>query len=130
MKVDPFAQQAQSLALRARRNEVLAGNIANVDTPNYKARDLDFSAAMRREIGAALPMAQTQAGHIGQAGDALLTTEALAYRIPTQPSVDGNTVEADIEQAAYAENVVHYQASLTFLNSKIRGLRLAIRGGS
>ena len=60
----------------------------------------------------------------------MLAADALKYRIPTQPSVDGNTVEADIEQAAYAENVVHYQASLTFLNSKIRGLRLAIRGGS
>ena len=125
-----FGIHGAALEVRSQRMGVLASNIANAATPGYKARDVDFSAAMQREIGAALPMTQTRPGHIAPAGDPLLAADALKYRIPTQPSVDGNTVEADIEQAAYAENVVHYQASLTFLNSKIRGLRLAIRGGS
>lgn len=130
MNIKPFANHAQALALRAQRNEVLASNIANADTPGYKARDFDFSAAMRTETAAGIKMATTHRQHIDVNGTQPDTRTALAYRIPTQPSVDGNTVEADIEQAAYAENVVGYQASLSFLNRKIAGLQLAIRGGN
>lgn len=130
MNIKPFANHAQALALRAERNEVLASNIANTDTPGYKARDFDFRAAMQAQTGTSMKMATTHRQHMDVNGNLPDTRTALAYRIPTQPSVDGNTVEADIEQAAYAENVVGYQASLSFLNRKIAGLQLAIRGGS
>lgn len=129
MKIDPFGKHAQALMLRAQRNEVLATNIANSDTPNFKARDFDFKSALAGEQGQFMPMQTTRAGHIG-ADTSMTTSEALSYRIPMQPSLDGNSVESDIEQAAYAENVIGYQASLSFINSKIGALRLAIKGGS
>lgn len=129
MNIDPFANHVQALQLRARRNEVLAGNIANADTPNYKARDIDFAAAMATQQGEQLALIRTRAGHIGNGADAAAANAAeLKYRVPMQPAVDGNTVETDIEQAAYAENVIGYQASLTFINRKIRGLQTAIKG--
>ena len=132
MDIDPFGNHAKALALRARRNEVLANNLANADTPGFKARDFDFGAAMREASTAqGMRMATTDAKHIPASnGGSPGADPAIRYRIPHQPSVDGNTVEADIEQANYAENVVGYQASLSFLNRKIRGLQLAIRGGS
>ena len=134
MDIDPFGNHAKALALRSRRNELLAGNIANADTPGYKARDFDFRSAMRSaQAGNAssLAMTTTDAGHMAvREGGAPGADPVVKYRIPQQPSVDGNTVEADVEQANYAENVVGYQASLMFLNRKIRGLQLAIKGGS
>ena len=133
MDIDPFGNHAKALALRTQRNELLANNLANADTPGYKARDIDFAAAMRsaRTDGGNLRMATTDAQHIpASPGRAPGLDPAVAYRIPQQPSVDGNTVEADVEQANYAENVVGYQASLMFINRKIRGLTLAIRGGN
>lgn len=127
---DPlFGIQAQALSVFSRRAEVLAGNLANADTPHYLARDVDFRAVLAR-VGspdAALPMATSTAGHIASthaAGGA----GALAYRVPSQPALDGNTVDTQIEQAAYAENGVRYQASLTFLNAQVRMLRMAISG--
>ncbi|MEM9171311.1 MAG: flagellar basal body rod protein FlgB [Pseudomonadota bacterium] len=128
---DPFANHAQALALRAERNEVLAANIANADTPGYKARDFDFRAAMAEQMPTQrIAVAVTDDQHIGTANTVFETRTALAYRIPAQPSIDGNTVETDIEQAQYADNVLGYQASLNFINRKIRGLQLAIRGNS
>lgn len=129
MEINPFGNHAKALALRAERNEVLASNIANADTPGYKARDLDFKAAMAEQTGGTLRMTTTSARHMADSNAPLDTQTALAYRMPTQPSVDGNTVETDVEQAAYAENVVGYQASLTFINRKISGIQNAIRGG-
>ncbi|MFK8053610.1 MAG: flagellar basal body rod protein FlgB [Woeseiaceae bacterium] len=129
MKIDPFANHAKALQLRAQRNEVLASNLANADTPNYKARDIDFASTLANERGGQLAMARTSDKHIAGAGETTLgQSQNIAYRIPTQPAVDGNTVETDIEQAAYAENVVGYQASLSFVNQKIRGLQVAIKG--
>ena len=129
MPADPFGQHADALALRAARNEVLATNLANADTPGYLARDFDFAAALKGE-GASVPLSlrKTDGEHLGTEPNLLSTRTALAWRVPTQPSVDGNTVETEVEQAQYAENVVGYQASLTFLNQRIAGLRLAIRG--
>lgn len=129
MEINPFGNHAKALALRAQRNEVLANNIANADTPGYKARDLDFKAAMANETGGTLRMTTTRAGHIADSATPMDTHSALKWRVPTQPSVDGNTVESDVEQAAYAENVVGYQASLAFINRKISGIQNAIRGG-
>ncbi len=133
MDIDPFGNHAKALALRARRNEVLASNIANTDTPGYKARDFDFRTAMQAAQSGkgSLAMTTTNAKHMNLTqGGTPGADPAIAYHIPQQPSVDGNTVEADVEQANYAENVVGYQASLMFLNRKIRGLQLAIKGGS
>jgi flagellar basal-body rod protein FlgB len=126
---------AAALRLREQRTELLARNLANADTPGYKAQDLDFRAAMAATSApGSTPgaLAATQAGHIPAAGAAALepgSTEAfLRYRTPLAPSLDGNTVDAQLEQAAFAENAVRYQATLSFLSSKFRSLMTAITG--
>ena len=127
MKIQPFAQHERAVMFRALRNEVLSSNIANADTPNYKARDIDFKSVLKGAQGTQLQMTKTSEMH----RDAWTTNKLGAqvqYRIPTQPTLDGNTVETDVEQAAFAENAVMYRASLSFLNGQINGLRYAIRG--
>ena len=111
----------QALGFRAQRAEVLANNIANADTPNYKARDLDFSAVL------AAQQDMTNSRHI-EAQGLSSGDESLLYRTPMQPSIDQNTVDAQLEQSAYAENSVNFQASFTLLNSKFKGLMSALRG--
>ncbi len=118
---------ARALLVRSRRNELLASNIANADTPGYKARDIDFRAALQgagREIG----LTRTQPGHLSLENDSGIDGAELLYRVPNQPSLDGNTVDPDLERAAFAENALRYNASLTFLDRKFRGLILAIKG--
>ena len=124
---------AAALDVRARRTELIANNLANADTPGFKARDLDFRAAMARAAGGqttgGVHLATTQAGHIGGAASADATASPdLKYRTPLAPALDGNTVDTQLEQAAFAENAVRYQATLTFLNNKFRGLLTAIMG--
>lgn len=117
-----------ALTLRARRAEVLANNIANADTPNYKARDLDFAAVLAGQTGQFdLPMEQTRPDHQGEflSPD---TAADLMFRTPYQPSVDGNTVEVQEEMARYSDNAIRYQASFQFLNGKFKGLVTAIKG--
>jgi flagellar basal-body rod protein FlgB len=130
----------QALQLEARRNELLAANLANVDTPNYKARDIDFKAALSASSGesnaATLRAAGTAgAGAGGQAGGALTATNAseldssaVKYRVPMASALDGNTVDEQLEQSAFAENSVRYQASLQFISSALRNLMTAITG--
>ena len=115
-----------ALLFRARRMEVLAANLANADTPHYQARDIEFAAMLDDRLGAAR-LARTNAKHLGV--DPLVARDTLKYRVPHQPSVDGNTVEADLELARYAENAVSYQASLLFATGKINSLRTALTGG-
>lgn len=124
-----FGISPQVLSLRSRRSELIAGNLANADTPNYKARDVDFQAALARASGDLAPggLRRTSAMHLGGVGAAGLGAETL-YRLPAQPSLDGNTVETDREHMAFMDNAIRYQASLNFLNRKIQGLTLAIRG--
>lgn len=122
-----------ALGLRSARQEVLASNIANADTPDYKARDIDFKAALKsamdNEPGQQLPMATTSDRHLqplprnatGPFGAELL------YRNPVQPSADGNTVEMDVERAKFADNAVNYQASVRFVSSKFSGVMSALR---
>ncbi len=124
---------AAALDVRARKTELIANNLANADTPGYKARDIDFRDAMARAAGdktqGGVHLATTQAGHIGGAASADATTSAdLKYRTPLAPALDGNTVDTQLEQSAFAENAVRYQATLTFLNNKFRGLITAITG--
>lgn len=122
---------AAALQLRSQRTEVLAANLANVDTPNYRARDIDFRSALAAAGGAkegGVHLATTSAGHIGAGSVNGTPTPELKYRTPLAPSLDGNTVDAQLEQAAFAENSVRYQATLTFVSAKFRALMTAITG--
>ncbi|MBJ4957072.1 flagellar basal body rod protein FlgB [Salmonella enterica subsp. enterica serovar Goldcoast] len=101
----------QAVTLRLERTELLTANLANVDTPNFKAKDIDFAAEMQR------------ARHANN-----LPTVDVKYRIPMQPSEDGNTVELNTEQARFSQNSMDYQSSLTFLNLQISGMKEAIEG--
>jgi len=123
-----FGIHEQALLLHGQRLGVLANNLANADTPNFKARDIDFAAVLSTtDAGAPLSLASTQAAHI-TLGDGVQPSADLKYRNPYQASLDGNTVELPVEQAAFAENNVRYQASLNFINSRISELQLAIMG--
>ncbi len=120
-----FGIHERSLLASGERVGVLATNIANADTPNYKARDLDFAAVLAGQEPGTLPMARTSAAHLPAGGEPATLAE-LKYRIPFQPSLDGNTVEAPVEQAKFAENSVRYQASLMFINRRISGIENAL----
>ena len=120
-----------ALRLRAYRSNLLAANIANTDTPRYKARDIDFRQILRRQLkpegGAPVSSLQsTRTGHIDRSWP-LLGTE-LFYRDVDQPSLDGNTVDSDREYTHFAQNALQYQASLHFLSARFRGLITAIQG--
>jgi len=122
----------KALSFRAQRAEVLANNIANADTPNFKARDMDFSKVLAAETektqkGGHFALERTNDRHI-EADGVTLSDESLQYRTPMQPSIDQNTVDAQLEQSNYAENAVGFQASFTLLNSKFKGLVSALRG--
>ena len=118
----------RALAVRSQRAAVLANNIVNADTPGFKARDINFRDALSSAQQLSVQrMTTTHGRHISAAVNAGFGG-ALMYRVPLQPSLDGNTVDLQIEQAEYAKNALGFQASFTFLNSKINGLRSAIRG--
>jgi flagellar basal-body rod protein FlgB len=120
--LDPlFGLHAQSLSVQRQRMEVLASNIANADTPHYQARDIDFAKVLAGVQQAAQPAD-------GGIPPAATQPAPLGYRIPLQPSVDGNTVDEQVEQAAFADAAMHYQASLSFLNGEVKGLLTAITG--
>jgi flagellar basal-body rod protein FlgB len=114
------------MLIRGRRAEILANNLANADTPNFKARDIDFASVLADVEGSSVRLRTTHAGHLG--GAANVDQGELKYRYPLQPSMDGNTVDTQIEQAAFVRNAMEYQASLQFVNSKISGLIKALRG--
>ena len=120
---------SQALKLRSQRTEVLATNLANADTPGYRARDIDFRSALAAASKAdgSVSLSTTNSSHLGAAA-ATGSAAELKYRTPLAPSLDGNTVDAQFEQAAFAENTVRYQATLTFLSSKFRSLMTAITG--
>lgn len=127
---DTLGFHQRALSLRAYRQEVLAANIANANTPHYKARDLDFKASLQGAMGGRggpLDLVRTAPRHLpadrGAPAGALLQ-----YRTETQSSVDGNTVDMDVERAAFAENAIQYEASLTFINGMLRTLQTALQG--
>jgi flagellar basal-body rod protein FlgB len=126
---------ARALQVRSQRSELIARNLANADTPDYKAQDLDFRSALAQagSSGAPLTLSTTRPGHQSVAANAAgvadpVSAGALKYRNPLAPSLDGNTVDVQIEQGAFAENALRFQATLTFLNSRLRGLMTAITG--
>lgn len=118
----------EALVLRGRRSELIASNLANADTPNFKARDIDFQSVMNQARTEQVALNTTQARHIALSDASGIGSEPFKYRVPNQPSLDGNSVDSQVEQAAFAENAVNYQATLAFLNSRIKGLLTAIRG--
>ena len=130
---DAFRFHEVALNLRAHLQQVLASNIANADTPTYKARDFDFVA----ELGTALAsrgslqasvMTRTSSGHLKGIDHGPVGPAALKYRVPVQASVDGNTVEMDAERAQFADNAVRYETSITLLGMQIKSLLSAIQG--
>ena len=124
-----FHQEA--LNLRAKRQEVLSANIAHADTPNFKARDFDFSSTLTRAVdrgrqAQSLSMAATSSRHLSGSGQTNAEAE-LMYRTPNQSSLDGNTVEMDVERVNFADNAMRYEANLTVLSSKIKSLLSAVQ---
>ncbi|GAB7534351.1 flagellar basal body rod protein FlgB [Burkholderia sp. 22PA0106] len=154
-----FAFNRQALDVRAYRQELLSSNIANADTPGYQARDVNFGAALGRALShqsgqagadnaSRLPMTQpagvtsgmtlvsTEAGHMS--GKTTLSATGgpsddygrVSYRIPRQPSLDGNTVDLDAERVQFADNTIHYQAGMTAVTGQIKAMLAAIQSGS
>lgn len=134
--IDKFlATHANALQLRSHRTQILASNIANADTPNYKARDLAFAEVLRdagapaaRRLGnksLSASLSTTNARHISN--KSTTSSAPIMYRQPQEASLDGNTVDKDLEQARFSENTVRYQASLEFINSRVKGLIRSLR---
>lgn len=121
-----FGVHGAALGLRSKRLDMLASNIANAATPGYKARDIDFDAALR-QAGGKGALAATAGGHYAEAGTGGPDGNT-KYRVPIQPSVDGNTVELSTEQSLFGENAVRYQTTLSFLNGRISTLMSALKG--
>jgi len=119
-----FAVHEQALALRSQRMEVLARNIANADTPHFKAQDIDFKQVLRSTQDSALQT--TDARHIAQGPEE--SANGLKYRIPFNVSFDGNSVELAVEQAKFGQSAADYQTTLSILENRISGVRKALRG--
>jgi flagellar basal-body rod protein FlgB len=134
-KLDDYLRfNETALSLRAQRQELLASNIANADTPNYKARDIDFSSALQGALarnGNGGALATTNGAHIGAAldGKTLADGTPVLYRTVSQGAVDGNTVEMDTERTQFADNGLRYEAGISMINHQIRDLMAAIQGG-
>jgi flagellar basal-body rod protein FlgB len=138
---DTLAFYQQALNLRSYRQQVLAANIANADTPNYKARDIDFNRTLAAAQGMTqnglaagsgvtrLALAGTSAGHLAGGGDAAVPgNPALLYRTTLQMSADGNSVDMDVERSRFADNALHYEANVTFVSGQIKTLLTAVTG--
>lgn len=131
-KLDDYLRLNEAaINLRAQRQQLLASNIANADTPNYKARDMDFSKSLQTALARNEPSAsgliKTNPAHLdGNAGGTEGAT--LLYRTPLQPSADGNTVDMDVERNQFADNAVRYEADLTMITSKIKDMLAVIQG--
>lgn len=133
-KLDDYLRFNQlALDLRAQRQQVLASNIANADTPNYKARDFDFSSALQSAMARANQpgdLARTQPSHLPPSGNTLPDGTPLLYRQPAQASVDANTVDMDVERNQFADNALRYQAGVSMVNIQIKEMLLALQGGN
>ena len=135
-KIDNYLRfNETALSLRSQRQELLASNIANADTPNFKARDIDFASAMQGALsksgGSNSGLAATNSAHIQGAADGKTLPDGtpVLYRGVVQGAVDGNTVDMDVERNQFADNAVRYEAGITMINHQIRGLLAAIQNG-
>ncbi|WP_136416165.1 flagellar basal body rod protein FlgB [Herbaspirillum sp. ST 5-3] len=125
--------QQTALRLRAERQQVLASNIANADTPNYKARDVDFNSALKQALSSSAPataaMVKTSAVHLGGVVAGTTASGAqLLYRTTQQGNVDGNTVDMDVERNQFTDNALRYEAGVSFVSAQMRNLLAAIQG--
>lgn len=130
-KIDQFMGfHEAALSIRGQRQQMLASNIANADTPNYKARDIDFSTAMthalNRSTGISTELSKTTSTHLN--AQSSIDGAVPLYRSSIQGNVDGNTVDMDVERNQFADNAIRYEASLTILNMQIRNILSAIQG--
>jgi flagellar basal-body rod protein FlgB len=117
----------KALMLQARRSALISSNIVNADTPNYKARDIDFRQALSKADMDRLPLTRDSSTHLrGDAIDAMGVQ--LKYRIPMQASMDGNTVDMDLEKSAFADNAIRYQFTLRMLSGRFKGMMNALKG--
>lgn len=121
-----------ALELRTKRAEVLANNIANADTPGFKARDIDFHSLLKQQTqgmaaGDSLKLSTTNGKHLPVNNDPF-ASDSLLYRMPSQPSIDGNTVDSQTEKAEFMKNTLDYQSSFQFLSSRFKSLSNAIKG--
>ena len=128
-----FSIHDDAMMMRAQRASILASNIANADTPGYKARDMDFKQTLQsiaNRSGNNLKMAGTNQGHINTASQNTQASinQSILYRNPLHASLDGNTVDSHVEQSKFSENALQYQTSFTFLNGRIQGLMKALKG--
>jgi flagellar basal-body rod protein FlgB len=126
-----FQFQQTALNLRAVRQELIASNIANADTPNYKAKDIDFASALQGALsgsGEKLSVAKTSSNHLAGATGESVMGSPVQYRKPLQPSADGNTVDMDVERAQFADNALRYEASLTFVSNEVKNVLAALQG--
>ena len=124
-----FSIHDDAMIMRAKRSSVLASNIANADTPNYKARDIDFKSMLQQvdhQQTEKLKMVGTHRNHINL--DSGINNATLKYRNPLHASLDGNTVDSHVEQSKFSQNALQYQTSFTFLNSKVNGIMKTLKG--
>lgn len=137
-KLDDYMRfNEAALSLRSQRQELIASNIANADTPNFKARDIDFASALAGALGRTSPLAavlsNTSPAHLGGAAPGGSPTTlpdgtALLYRTPAQGAADGNTVDMDVERNQFTDNALRYEVGITLINAQIRGMMTAIQG--
>ena len=128
---DSIDFHGQALSLRSERQRLIASNIANADTPGYVARDMNFTQALREATGqmqAAPSLTASRPGHIAPAATGARAASNLEYSTPSQTNLDSNTVDMDRERANFADNSVHYEATLRFINSSVRTMLDAIKG--
>ena len=127
-----------ALKIRTERMEVISGNLANANTPGYKARDIDFNKAMQSAMNEGVQgkhknsggLVRTNERHLSGNPSSVAANFDMQYRIPTQPDTgDGNTVEVQAERNRFLDNGLRYQASLEFLNGKIKGMKKALSSG-
>ena len=126
-----FGIHGSALVLSSRRAEVISNNLANGETPDFKARDIDFKAVLNAEVAgnsSTFKMAQTHSGHMPLPQGRFGTEDEVKYRIPNEDGVNGNTVEEQVEHAEFAKNALRFQSEFTFLNGRVRGLISAIKG--
>ena len=123
-----FGIHEQALMVRNQRNEILASNIANADTPGYKARDIDFRQVLKQQKVEMPNLKATQTGHFQTASAGRVSPQFIQYRQVAQPSLDGNTVDVQQEQLQFSNNAARYEATMRFLDGKIKGLEKAISG--
>jgi flagellar basal-body rod protein FlgB len=130
-KYDPLSFGETALKLRTYRQQVLGNNLTNSDTPTFKARDIDFASVLENQLqgqdsSKSLSLATTDGRHLP--GTTVVDDPKLLYRIPIQPSMDGNTVDSDVELSEFTKNSVFTQSALTFLGGTIKGRMSAITG--